>query len=135
MDTGVDHTDGELDAENAAEAAGGLCDDRVAPTGIVRAAAMGAEVWGRAVARAAVTVHRRYVERTGSLRLRMDVLQRRLRFLGPRSRVQPLERELALPENLISPEELRAIRQGRPSSTTGRSHGRGHGSRSHRHVV
>ena len=135
VDTDVDHTDGELGAKVAAEAADGLCDDRVAPTGIVRAAAIGAEVWGRAIARAVVTVHRRYVERMGSLRLRMDFLQRRLRFLGPRSRVQPLERELALPENLISSEELMAIRQGRPSSTTGRSHRRGHGSRSRRHVV
>ena len=43
VDTDVDHTDGEIDAEHAAEAEDRPCDDRGGATNIVMAAATGAE--------------------------------------------------------------------------------------------
>ena len=79
-------------------------------------------VWGRALGRAALEIDKVMLEGTGSLRLRMDFVQRRLHFGGPQSIVEPPPRSVRLAADF----------SGSYLSTTACSRGCEQGNNSHR---
>ena len=79
-------------------------------------------VWGRALGHAALEIDKVILEGMGSLRLRMDFLQRRLHLLGPQSIVEPPPRSVRLAADF----------SGSYLSTTACSRGCEQGSSSHR---
>ena len=79
-------------------------------------------VWDRALGHAALEIDKVTLEGMGSLRRRMDSLQRRLHFGGPQSIVEPPSRSVRLAADF----------SGSDLSTTACSRGCEQGSNSHR---